>query len=256
MSQTFKDVQKLLTELKTFMRRVEAKDPSLTTRESTSFPYHTVHHLRSCAPAFINHSEALDLLLETAPQLEAYRGKGTQVINDGLPQIFQSILIEIQYGSVSTKKNDPTYSEEKQQLAFQKIVNSALPYARGNGKALRSRRAAELRKSYWDLLTAISEFHLIPEALQLAKTTALNEKTSLPERSGAIDYLLTHQGLLADQKGGKTDPEIDTIFATLRDKPPSRDILFQILNDGVNSGEIDEMSALFDLEDWDEENED
>ena len=65
------------------MGRVKRKDPTLSTRQSGSTPYGIVHKLRSCAPTFLTHPDALDLLIETAPAIEAYRGKGTQPFNDG-----------------------------------------------------------------------------------------------------------------------------------------------------------------------------
>ncbi len=255
MGHPFKDIEKALAELIDFMGRGKRKDPTLSTRQSETSPYGIVFKLRSCAPVFLTHPDALDLLIKTAPAIEAYRGKGTQTFNDGILEIFNGILSESEYGSSSHVDSESSKPEKIRHLAFRKIAKFAFPRAQGDGKALRSRRAAEIRKNYWNLLTDLFQYVRIPEALQLAKKIAQNDKSTLPERSGAIGYLLTHLAILHDTDGGKSDPEIDAIIADLREHPPSREILFEILNAGVNSGEIDEMSALFDLEDWDEQDE-
>jgi hypothetical protein len=254
MGHTFKDIQKAIAELIDFMGQVNGKDSTLSTRQSGSTPYGIVYKLKTCAPAFLTHPDALDLLIETAPAIEAYRGKGTKPFNDGLVEIFHCILIKYEYGSLTQDDSESSNPEKIKSSALQKTALFALLRARGDGKVLRSRRAAEIRKSYWNLLTDLSHYVQVPEVLQLAKNIAQNEKSTLPERSGAIGYLLTHLTILNDTDGGKSDPEIDSIIADLREAPPSREILFEVLDAGINSGEIDEMSALFDLEDWDEKN--
>lgn len=90
----------------------------------------------------------------------------------------------------------------------------------------------------------------MPEALQAAKEITANEKRSLIEREGAFRFLLTHQTILRQTEGEKEDEEIDGIIETLRDALPNEDFLFLILNHGVESSTIDEMTAFFELDDW------
>lgn len=260
MKQTPNTVHNLLAQLKDITRRVTAKDSTLKPQDTDLCFHQIMYKLASCAPACLNKTSGLDALLEAAPEFEAYRGKGMQTINDGYPKIFKSILMEIEYGPLSSSASPAAYTKKSVHSALQKIAPFALERAQGDGKPIRSQRAARMRQTYWELLTDISEYFSFAEALDLAKNVARNAKASIPERRGALGYLLTHLSLENDQPeqdcdSKKDNTEIKSIVATIRENPPNRDILFLILDAEVNSGEIDQMAALFDLEDWDEANE-
>lgn len=253
MKPTLTSVQKLLSDIKNMIKRVQEKDEKLKTREISTFFYQSAHNLKQCTPAYLNHPEALDALLAAAPAFEAYRGKGTQTINDAYPEILQCILMESSRGLFSS--SDPsTYTEETTRTALQKIFPFALERAKGNGKPIRSKRVVNMRHSYWQLLEDISEQYAIPEAVDLAKKVASDETASIPERQGAISLLLNHLSYEPDDVAfsAASLKEITAIIDKIRNNPPNREILFQILDAGVNSGSINEMTALCELEDWDD----
>jgi len=238
-----KDVEKILDDIKSFMQKATKKKQSFTSRQISSIPLTLGYALPQCRLAFLLHPKAFDLLIDFAPKIEAYRGKGTQPLNDALPRTLQAIISEVEYGSAPT----PSYSEENKMAVFSKMAAFSLTRARGNGKAVRSNRTAKMRYDYWTILSDLAEELILPDALALAKVTALNERTTLPEREGAIEFLLTELGC----QNSSNDPEVTSIIEKLRAKPCSRDIHFRILNHFVDSGELDKMSALFELEEFD-----
>lgn len=60
--------------------------------------------LKQCAPAFLTHPDAIDLLIDFIPEIESFRGKGGQRMNEELPQILQSTLFEYRYQFSASKK--------------------------------------------------------------------------------------------------------------------------------------------------------
>ena len=256
MKPTLTSVHNLLSDIQNMIKRIQEKDDILKTRDLSSFFYQSAHQLKQSTPVYLNHTEALDALLAAAPEFQAYRGKGTQTINDAYPKILQCILMETSYGLFST--SDPsTYTEETIHTALQKIYPFALERVKGDGKPIRSKRAAKMRHSYWQVLEDISEQYGIPEAVDLAKKVASDETISIPERQGAISLLLNHLSYEPDDLvySAASLKEITVIIDKVRNNPPNREILFQILDAEVNSGSITEMAALFELEDWDDSQE-
>lgn len=253
MKPTLTSVQKLLADIQNMIKRIQEKDEKLKTREISTFFYQSAHHLKQCTPVYLIHTEALDALLAAAAAFEAYRGKGAQTINDAYPKILQCILMETSYGLFSSPE-PTTYSEEITRTALQKIFLFALERAKGNGKPIRSMRAVDIRHSYWQVLQDISEQYAIPEAVDLAKKVASDETISIPERQGAISLLLNHLSYEPDDEidDAASLKEITAIIDKIRNNPPNREILFQILDAEVNSGSITEMAALCELEDWDD----
>lgn len=247
----------LLADIQSIIVRIQEKDDTLKTKDISSYFYKAAHDLKQCSPIYLNHPEVLDALLEAAPKFEAYRGKGTQTINNAYPDIFRCILMESSVGLFSSS-SPSTYSEETIRTALQKIYPFVLERAKGNGKPLRSKRAANIRHAYWEVLNYMSEQYAIPEAIDLAKKVASDEAASIPERQGAISLLLAHLSYEPDDVACDvacdlaTHEEITAIIDNIRDNPPNREILFQILDSEVNSGTISEMAALVELEDWDD----
>jgi hypothetical protein len=241
-------VKECLKDLRTYIDKVNRKLKIPSDYESS--PYRLMGRLQQCIPAFLTYPEALDLLIEFIPEIESFRGKGSQTMNGKLPQILHTTLFEYAYKNPVSPRTKDSYPEATALPALKKIARLALPRAVGDEKKLRSQRAAEFRKNYWKLLTDLANSFLMPEAVQAAKNVTANGKRSVTEREGALRFLLTHQALLRATEGEEEDTEIKALVATLRDAPPSEDILFLILNHGVESGTISEMTALIELEDW------
>lgn len=256
MPSPIQSAQKTLNEIKEFICGEQGNKTSPTNDGNQLSPFALIFKLQECAPAFLEHPDAIDQLLEIAPQIESYRGKGSQIIGDGLPKILHCIFAVYQFSNHPDQHTDDSQPTQADLLTLKKIADFALTRVRGNGKVLRSRRIAQLRNNYWEILTDISDVFSLPEALALAIQIAPNIKASLTERRGAIDYLLNYLSFEDAPGDERTTTEVKSIITSIRENPPSRDILFQILDSEVNSGEIDEMSALFELEEYDDVNED
>ena len=74
------------------MQRVTEKKQRFTSRELSSIPFTLGYALPQCRLAFLLHPKAFDLLIDFAPEIEAYRSKGTQPLNDALPRTLQAII--------------------------------------------------------------------------------------------------------------------------------------------------------------------
>jgi hypothetical protein len=85
-----------------------------------------------------------------------------------------------------------------------------------------------------------------PAHLPLALETAADKRRLEVEREGAIQFLAAYW---ADE-----DPDKATIdlLEDLRKNPPNRDFLVTVLQARIELGLDDEMTALFDVEDWDD----
>jgi len=224
------------------MDSVEKKETAGRSLEPRSFFYQAMFELGAYAPVILTEPIALDAVLELSHAIAQYRGKGTQILADEFIRLIHRLIFESN-GELSSGNR---YSDEAVANPFKKITTLAFGHV--NGKRARTKRAASVREGYWQILTEIREQFSMPEVLDFAQRVAIDDKASIPERRGALAYLLDSWD--EEQPDSKTSSAIETI----RDDAPSRDLLFMILDAGVQSGSLDEMSALFELEDWDEKN--
>jgi hypothetical protein len=211
--------------------------------ETVSFFYKTMHYLGQHASVFAEDFSALDSLLSLSPDIEAYRGKGSQILSADFVRLLQCITF-LAIGEIPIE--EPRSPDAKITDPFKRISSYALGQV--IGKRVHSKRAADLRGDYWQILEDIVEEFYVQEIIELARRVACDEKASTPERRGALSCLL----LKCD--GNEADKETQSIIEQIRKNPPDRDTLFMILDAEVNLGILSKMAALVELEDWDEEN--
>lgn len=224
------------------MACIEKKETADSAVKPASFFRQTMFELGAYAPVILTEPSALDAVLELARDIEPYRGKGTQILADEFIRLFHRLILEANEEFSSGN----TYSDETVANNFKKITTLAFGHV--NGKRARTKRAASVREGYWEILTEMREQFIMPEVLDLAQHVALDDKASIPERRGALTYLLDSW----DEE--QPDEKTLSVIEIIRENAPSRDVLFMILDAGVESGDLGEMTALFELEDWDEKN--
>jgi hypothetical protein len=250
MKATFENVQRTLKALVKKTEQVKAKNPAVAKEDVSYFFYKTMHDLAVCSEIYLKEPAAIDLLLETSAQLKDYRGKGMQRISEGFYQVLCATVMKAEFSDRSN------YTEKQVNEALAKIASYAFPLVKGDGKALRSMKAATVRRKYWELLTDISSCCSFPEIVELALQVATNNKASEPERYGAVGYLLHYLSFEDDPEDTKMTEKVKSAIDSVRVNPPSREMLFAILNAGVEAGEFSEMGALCELDDYDEKHDD
>jgi len=187
--------------------------------------YKKIHNLGEHVSVFAEEFSALDSLLSLAPDIEAYRGKGSQNLSADFVRLLQYIT-DLAIGEIPTKK--PNCPDAEITAPFKRISSYALGQV--VGKRVRSKRMADLRRDHWQILEDIAERVHVQEIIELARRVACDEKASTPERRGALSCLLSN--CHADE----ADKETQSIIEQIRKSPPDRDFLFMILDAEVNLG--------------------
>jgi len=241
----------IIAECRDFISKATAKPTALSTRQFESTPYTISHKLKTHADLMLAHPEMLDAFLELIPELKAYKGKGSRILVDSLPSIFESIIPTYVFTQLTEQEQCPDLRKPDAIAVFQTVADFALAEVKQKGK--RSQRQADLRANYWSVLNTLAKHLDMPSVLTFAKLTAMDSKRNEKERAGAVGFLITSEEV---SEALKPDPEIQSIFDTLQKSPPTRDILMQVLDYKVNFEDLSQMSALMQLEDREDEHND
>ncbi len=178
-------------------------------------------------------ADRLEALLALAPEIEAYRGKGSQILQREFSRALGALLF---YGEGATGTSSG-WAEKLSDHFF----------ARVQGPPGRSRHGGGIRAEAWSALGELDFYHRRPELLSLALETAADKRRPDAERLGAVEFLTVHWA--------EEDPDKATVdlLDTLVENPPNRSFLVTVLQARIDLGLSDEMEALFEVEDWDDE---
>lgn len=214
--------------------------------------YSLVHHLFQELASFCRDPEALDALLEIAPELEAYRGRGCQVmLEDYTRKLCGVTLLAVQdwqnrsgAGERSSDAGPPPEGAAAAPFWAEKLSDHF--FARVQGKPPRSSFAGRLRFEAWQALGLLSDVRRRPEHLAHALKIAANRRHSEDERRGAVLFLVDYWS------GEEPDEDTAAVLRRIRSKPPSRSFLAGVLEAEIELGLNGEFGALMEVEDWDE----
>lgn len=196
--------------------------------------------------------ETLDAVLALAPEIETYRGKGSQVIQKAFNQSLGSLLYDARLEAFEASPAPDLFPDGSESPApsasppfwAEKLSDYFL--ARVQGRLVRSRLAGRLKFDAWMTLSELSHFCRRPAHLPLALETAADKRRPDVEREGAIQFLAAYW---ADEAPDKATIDL---LEDLHLNPPNRDFLVTVLQARIELGLDDEMGALFDVEDWDD----
>lgn len=215
-------------------------------------PYVVCHPLFRDPGRILENEETLDAVLELVPEIEAYRGKGSQILQKDFHRGLGGLVFhgrsesfeappEPDLFSTGSELPDPPspppfWAEKLSDYFFEQV----------RGKPARSYLAARMRFDAWLTLGELCDFCRRSAYLSSAIEVAADKRRPDAERDGAIQFLAAYW---ADE-----DPDKATIdlLESLREDPPNRDFLVTVLQAQIELGLNDEMGALFDVEGWDD----
>jgi len=196
-------------------------------------------------------ADTLGAVLALAPEIDAYRGKGSQSLQREFANQLGATLYADWDASPSPPATDlfadgPEAPSPSASLPFWVEELSDHFFERVRGKPVHSRHAVGLRSMAWSTLGELSRLLRRPEHGSCALEIAADERRASPEREGAIQFLVDFWA--------EDDPDEATadLLASLRQKPPSRSFLVTVLQTQISLGLNDEWSALSALDRWDD----
>ncbi|MEX2578437.1 MAG: hypothetical protein WD342_05205 [Verrucomicrobiales bacterium] len=239
-------IRKSIRAIRTFVAPGGAKD------SNDLSPFHLTHALFRDPERIVFDPETLDAVLALAPEIEAYRGKGSQTIFKHFNTYLRGLVLFAESAAPRSspradlfpETTDPSKSDGELPYWVERL--SEYFFERVRGKRVRSNLAARMRFDAWLTLGDLARFRRRPEHLSLAFETAADKRSSEEEREGAVEFLVSYW---ADD-----DPDEATVnlLEDLRENPPSRSFLVGVLQAQIELGLNDELDALLDVEDWDD----
>ena len=183
-------------------------------------PYHLVDHLFRNPGQIIDEAETLDAVLALAPEIEAYRGKGSQVMCRDFNARIGGLIFHARLEAFESAPSADLFSETTDppgpvgESPCWVTKLSDYFFARVQGKPVRSQLAGQVRYGAWLVLGELCDFRRRPEHLSQAPKTAADERNPDEEREGAIQFLVSYW---ADE-----DPDEATVdlLEKLRKNPP------------------------------------
>lgn len=216
-------------------------------------PYSLCLDLFRIPERILENEETLDAVLALAPEIEAYRGKGSRTLQRAYDQHLGGLLFHTRLKAFEASPTPGLFLEETEAATrpapppFWAKKLSDYFFERVQGKPARSLHAAGLRSSAWFILGELSGIYRRSEPFSLALKTAADKRRADEEREGAIQFLAAYWA--------HEDPDKATVdlLESLRQDPPNRSFLVTVLEAQIELGLNDEMGALFDVEGWDDE---
>lgn len=212
-------------------------------RGGASVAYQLMRQLFDHSGQLLEDAETLDAVLALGPEIDSYRGKGSQAMQADYSRFLAELVDYAALGLPPSANGAPGADQTPPPWA-EKLSDHFL--ARLKEKPGKSRHAGSLRADAWSALGGLSHFMRRSEHLDLALATASSSANSLDEREAAVGFLLDYW---ADEEPDKATV---ALLGRLSQEAPSRSFLVAVHEVQVEFGLIDELSAMCDLEDWDE----
>ena len=199
--------------------------------------------------------ESIEALLAFAPEIEAFRGKGSQMAAHRFARLISHLIYPLtERLRPSESTPDLFIKEAGVPSSAQDVIDclatlAAHAFSRTQGPPVRSRHAGELRALAWESLKDISEVLRRPEHLAHSCKVAADKRASIVERIAAVEFL--------SEYWGNEDPDEPTanLLLELEKDSPDRSFLVTVLQAQIDLGLGDELGALLAVEDWDENEE-
>jgi len=195
--------------------------------------------------------ESIEALLALAPEIEAFRGKGSQMAaNDFSRGISYLVTLVKERLPLSVSEPDRFIREDEVPPSAKEVTDclerlADHAFGRTQGAPVRSIHAGDLRCSAWETLRRISEIFRRPAHLTHALKVAADPRASSHERQGSIGFLVAYWG---DDE--PDEPTADLLWE-LEKNPPDRTFLVTVLQAQIDLGLGSELGALDAVGDWD-----
>ncbi len=139
--------------------------------------------------------ESIEALLDLAPEIEAFRGKGSQTAANEFARSISYLTYPVKERLPRSESTPDLFMQEAEVPASAKDVIDCLDrlaahaFSRTQGPPVRSIHAGELRAFSWNTLKRTSEVLHRPEHLAHAHKVAADKRDSIEERTAAEEYL-------------------------------------------------------------------
>lgn len=219
----------------------------------TLSPYSLCRDLFRNPGGILECEETLDAVLALAREIEVYRGKGSQILQREFDDHLGGLLYHAEFETFEAAPEPDLFPVDREPT----LPPAATPFwaeklsdyffERVQGKPARSLHTAVLKSNAWSILGELSGIYRRSEPLSLALRTAADKRRADEEREGAIRFLAAYWA--------QEDPDKATVdlLESLRQDPPNRSFLVTVLQVRIDLGLSDEMEALLEVEDWDDE---
>lgn len=196
-------------------------------------------------------AETLAAVLAFAPEIEEFRGKGSQsAARDFSRQIGYLVSLVKQQLPRPTRTHDLFPQDEAPPPpgdvveCLEMLANHA--FSRTQGPPVQSRHAGQLRAAAWEALAKSSDLIRRPEHLARAIKVAADTRAYTDERQAAIGFLVSYW------EGDDPDKTTAGLMWKLEESPPDRTFLLTVLQAQVDLGLNDGFGAMFAVEDWED----
>lgn len=181
----------------------------------------------------IGDADTLDAVLALAPEIDAYRGKGSQSTAREFHQRLTGLIF---HAKMNLSGPALPWTDKLAAHFFQRV----------QGPTVRSQHAGRLRAMAWFALGELSTFGRQPEHLAHALKVAADPRGADVEREGAIQFLAAYWD--------EDDPDKATaeLLNELEKEPANRDFLVTVLQTPIKLGLNDGFGALCAVDDWDD----
>ena len=214
--------------------------------------YLLIHKLFRKPAGIVSNAESLDAVLALAPEIEAYRGKGSQIAAREFHQRLTGLIFHAKMNRLWPENRDGRLPKENE---FPPSATTGLPWSdklsahffqRVQGPPVRSQLAGRFRAMAWFALGELSALGRQPEHLARALKVAADPRGADVEREGAIQFLAAYWG--------EDDPDEATAdhLYELEENPPDRSFLVTVLQAQIDLGLTDELGALCGVGNWDD----
>ena len=232
------------------IRKVIAS-PGTTTRPDFEL-YSSINKLFRLSAEIVGDTETLDAVLAFSPEIEAFRGKGSQMASSEFSRSIGALVYEVKERLPWSESTPDQFMKEEEIPSSAKDVVDCLEklaahaFARTVGAPVRSRHAGLLRAAAWETLVRISEVLRRPEHLAHALKVAADTRASTGERQAAIGFLVEYWEI------DDPDEATATLMRELQEKPPDRTFLVTVLKAQIELGLNNEFGALAAVDDWED----
>lgn len=229
--------------------RREFDSPPRNHREALELEL-AVNRLFQKGERLVANAETLGEVLALAPEVEAYRGKGSQSAASEFAHRTAGLARRLRTRLPPSEKDPGLFPKEDEVPEDAEDVRKCLDlliehfFERVRGPRVRSRHAAYLRALAWQGLEWTTEFCRRPEHLAHALEVAADPQASDEERGAAVQFLTAYWA--------EAEPDEATVelLRDLESEPGSRRMLVGVMKAQIDLGMNDGIGVMFAMEDW------
>jgi hypothetical protein len=231
--------------------RREFDSPPRNDREALELEL-AVHRLFQKGDRLVANTETLGEVLALAPEVEAYRGKGSQSTASEFALRMAGLARRLKARLPRTEENPGLFPTEGELPGDAEDVRKCLGMLiehfseRVRGPRVRSMHAAHLRALAWLGLEWTTDLCRRPEHLAHALEVAADPRASDEEREAAVRFLVAYWG------AEEPDDATVELLRELESEPASRRMLVGVMQAQIDLGLNDGIGVMFAMDAWEE----